>query len=345
MTLALVTPLENTKVTSATASLSASGTFKINGAAGNLCGPDIYTNSYNSDGTDEGYCEQQSNGDTSEKGDLVYGGDVDISGGSGGGSGGDILGDVTSGGKVYVGNGGGSPDISGNISHTDGCDNCEGNTKIKGDVDQISGIDKAPAINGIIQTQVNETEQNNDNDDDGVPITDETVSYTSDTAELPAGSYYLQDITVGNKDTLTLDTTGGDIYLGVQENVALESNATIEVVGDGTASVYVLGDGGNENQLSMDSNSNITNAGDDAPQFRMFGQEDFSAQIGDGGGGAKASRSTSASSSRPQGPVGPALSRSTKGPSTAGYSLARRQSPKGTVGASTTTGHSGPSRC
>jgi hypothetical protein len=282
VTLALVTPLQNTRVTSATSSLSASGSFEINGAAGNLCGPDIYTNSYNSTGTDDGYCAQEANGDTNDDGDIVYGGDVDISGGAGGG---DLRGDVTSGGKVYVGKGSGSPDVYGNISHTDGCNKCDGNDKIDGEITQISGVDKAPAINGIVQTQVNETEQNNDNAD--APITGETLNYTSRTVELSAGTYYLQDLTVASKDTVTLNTTEGDIYIGVQENVVLESNATIEVVGDGNASVYVLGTGGNANQLSMASNSNITNSGDDAPQFRMFGQDDFTGQIGDGSGGSK----------------------------------------------------------
>ncbi|MBX0303651.1 DUF7289 family protein [Haloarcula salinisoli] len=283
VTLALVTPLENTKITSATASLSASGTFEINGAAGNLCGANVYTNSYNSTGTDKGYCTQESDGDTTGDGDIVYGGDVDISGGAGGGSGGDLRGDVTSGGKVYVGNGNGSPDIDGNISHTDGCDKCEENDKITGELNQISGIDKAPSINGIVQTQVNESEKSNDNA--GAPITDDTLNYTAGSVELSAGRYYLEDITVANEDTVTLNTTEGNIFIGVRENVELAENATIEVVGDGTVSVYVLGDGGHASQLSMAAYSEVTNAGDDAPQFRMFGQDDFTARIGDGGGG------------------------------------------------------------
>ncbi len=277
VTLALVTPLENTKITSATASLSASGSFDINGKAGSPCGPTVYTNSYNSSGTSDGYCDQT----PGDEGDIVYGGDVEIDSGSGGS---EIRGDVTSGGRVKAKNGDGKPKVYGNISYSDGCDKCEqAITKDNGEVSQISGIDKAPAINGIVQTQVNASKNSNDNDNtsaiSGNSLDDGSV-------ELDAGTYYLEEIDVEGDDTLTMDTTDGDIYIGIEENVELDSNAEIEVVGDGTVSVYVLGEGGNAKQLEMASESKITNAGDDAPQFRMFGQEDFVAKIGSGGGGS-----------------------------------------------------------
>jgi len=275
VTLALVTPLQNTKITSATASLAASGSFAINGNAGNFCGLDVYTNSYNSSGTTTGYCGQ-SHG---INGDIVYGGDVDIDEGSGGAN---IQGDVTSGGTVFAGKGG--PDVVGNISYSAKCNRCDDAiTKSSASETQISGIDKAPAINGIVQTQVNETSSTNDNGD--APISGTTLD--SGSVELGAGTYYLTNIDVAGGDTVTLNTTDGDIYIGVKENVELDSDAKIEVIGNGTASVYVLGAGGNANQLEMASESNISNPGDDAPQFRMFGLNNFTAQIGDGSGGSK----------------------------------------------------------
>jgi len=283
VTLALVTPLENTKVTSATASLSASGTFILNGNAGNLCSPSkVYLNSYNSSEPGD-YCSQT----PGTEGDIVYGGDMDLSGGSGSS---DIYGDVVSGGVVDVGNGkgGGAPEINGNISYSDTCRNskdaCE--RKATGSVRQISGIDQAPAINGIVRTQVNETKKNNNNGDSGVPITGNTLDAGS--VELTSGSYYLENIDVASSETVTLNTTDGDIYLAVEENVEVDDNAAIEVVGDGTVSVYVLGSTGDPNQLYMDESSRITNAGDDAPQFRLFGQSNFTATIGGGSGGSLA---------------------------------------------------------
>jgi len=277
VTIALVTPLENTKITSATSSLSASGSFNIDGKAGNLCGAAEYTNSYSSSGTSDGYCAQT----PGDEGDIIYGDDVDISSGSGGS---DIRGDVVSGGSVYVGNGGGKPYVYGNVSYSDNCNDCASRiTKPSGSTKQISGIDQAPAINGIVRTQVNETSTSNDNG--AAPISGNQLQYSSGTVELTAGSYYLEDIDVPNSNTITLNTTDGEIYLAVEENVEIEDNARIEVVGNGTASVYVGGAGGNSNQLSLGTDSEVTNAGDDAPQFRVFGKDDFTATIGGGSGG------------------------------------------------------------
>ena len=281
VTLALVTPLQNTKITSATSSLSASGTFNLDGNAGNLCSPTkVYINSYDSSGTDDGYCEQT----PGSEGDIVYGDDIDLTSGSGSS---DIYGDVVSGGTIDVGgsNGNGAPYVNGNISYSDSCEKSRAacDNRSSGDVSQISGIDQAPAINGIVRTQVNETRSNNDNGDSGVPISGNTLD--SGSVELTAGSYYLENIDVAKDERVTLNTTDGDIYLAVEENVVLGENATMEVVGDGTVSVYVKGDGSNANQLYLGKAANITNDGDDAPQFRVFGQDDFTATIGDGSGG------------------------------------------------------------
>ncbi|WP_262178429.1 DUF7289 family protein [Haloarcula laminariae] len=280
VTLALVTPLQNTKVTSATSSLSASGTFNLNGNAGNLCSPTkVYINSYNSSGTDVGYCAQT----PKNEGDIVYGGDIDLTSGSGSS---DIHGDVVSGGTIDVGksNGNGAPFVHGNISYSDRCENSRNacDNRSSGQVTQISGIDQAPAINGIVRTQVNETQSNNDNGDSD-PISGNTLD--SGSVELTAGTYYLETVDVATDDRVTLNTTDGDIFLAVEENIELGENATMEVVGDGTVSVYVEGSGGNANQLYLGKGANITNDGDDAPQFRMFGQDDFTATIGDGSGG------------------------------------------------------------
>ncbi|MBV0924614.1 hypothetical protein KTS45_10435 [Halomicroarcula limicola] len=288
VTLTLVTPLQNTRITSATASLSASGSFQINGGTNTQCSPSVYTNSYNSSGTTDGYCAQT----PGHAGDIVYGGDVDISNGAGGD---DIRGDVVSGGTVYVGNGGGKPYVYGNISYTDNCERSLAHCRDRityggGSLKQISGIEEAPAVNGVIRTRVEEVAADNDNGTTG-NVTAGEVDFgnagATDTAELDAGVYYLDELTVPSDNEVVLDTTGGDVVLVVEENVYLHDQAKITVVGDGKASVYVGGAGtdGSGRHFYMGSNSAVTNAGDDAPQFRMYGKDNFTAQLGSGSGG------------------------------------------------------------
>ena len=290
VTLDLVTPLENTRVTSATASLSASGEFEIRGSSTQLCSSNRrnYTDSYNSSDTPDGYCDQV----PGSNGDIVYGGDVDIDGGSGGN---DIRGDVVSGNTVFVTNsmGGGQPYVYGNISYSDRCDpsetDCENRiTDPNGDASQISGVEEAPAINNIVRTQVDEIEVDNDNGATSGNISSRTLQYTNqnptDTVELHAGTYYLSDIDVAAGDTVVLNTTEGDITIAVEENVTLADDAEIEVVGDNSTDMYVQGAGDNDRQLNMGRGSGIVNDGDDAPQFQLLGPDNFTAYLGDGGG-------------------------------------------------------------
>jgi len=287
VTLTLVTPLQNNRITSATSSLSASGSFAINGGTNVDCGPSVYTNSYNSSGTADDYCTQESAGATGNNGDVVYGGDIDISSGSGGDN---IRGNVVSGNTVYTSNGGGKPYVYGNISYTTDCDGpCDSRiTKPGAEVKQISGVKQAPAINGIIQTRAEEVESDNDNSATG-NISSRQLNFgnaaPSDTVELHEGTYYLTDLVVPAGDTVLLNTTEGDITIVVEQNVKLDDNSKVKVIGDNSVSVSVVGQGAHTFDFYMGSSSVVTNDGDDAPQFRMIGQDNFTAQIGSGAGG------------------------------------------------------------
>jgi len=290
VTLELVTPLQDTAVNSATASLSAGGAFEINGGTNVLCGDSIYTNSYDSSGTTDDYCDQASAGTTGTDGDIIYGGDVDISEGSGGN---DLRGDVVSGQTVTVGSGSGKPYVEGNISYTDQCNpspsDCASRiTDPDGSVSEIDGVQQASAINGIIETRAENARDTNDNGTTG-EVSAGTLDYansgTTDDVTLTNGTYYLTELTVGNGQTVNLDTTDGDVTIVVEENVYLDDNAKMEVIGDNVTNVYVVGSGSHTNDLYMGSSSEITNAGDDAPQFRLFGKDDFTARIGSGAGG------------------------------------------------------------
>ncbi|MFC7028489.1 hypothetical protein ACFQH8_15770 [Halomicroarcula sp. GCM10025710] len=207
VTLRLVSPIEKRKITSATASLSASGSFVIQGSSISACGgsPTPYTDSYDSSGTNDDYCTQKSNGATGTNGDVVYGDDVDISSGAGSD---EILGNVTAGGSVIVGNGGGKPYVHGNISHTDNCTPSESDcasriTDPNGNVEQINGVQTVSSINGLVRDTVDDAASDNDN---GATVNvssnqlDFDAAGPSDTVELYAGTYYLTNI----------DFSGGD---------------------------------------------------------------------------------------------------------------------------------------
>jgi hypothetical protein len=194
---------------------------------------------------------------------------------------------------VTVGNGGGKPYVAGNISYTDSCNpspsDCDDRITVSdGSVKHISGVDQAAPIDGLIDTRVDNIQNSNNNSATGeISGTQLDFANTSPTDEviLTDGVYYLSDISVGSGQTVYLDTTAGDITLAVEEYVTLADNANIVVLGDNTVNVYVAGTGAHTNDLYMGSSSEITNAGDDAKQFRMFGKSDFTALIGSGSGG------------------------------------------------------------
>jgi hypothetical protein len=293
VTLTLVTPLENTEINSASASLSGGGTFTISGSAPSLCSSDRrnYTDSYDSSGS-TGYCGQ----DTGSEGDLVYGGEIDISSGTGGGGGvrNNIYGDVISGGRVVVtnGNGNGPPFVFGNINHSGACNpspsQCESRIRDGGTRTQISGIEETPPIDGIVRTQIDAVEDSNDNGATNNITATNQLDYgnsgTSDTVELGSGTYYLNDISVDPGDTVLLNTTDGDITIAVEEDIHLRSDATINVTGEGgNVEVYVQATGTSTDEVDLEGGSEIINNGDDAPQFRVFGPSNLTVQVGDGG--------------------------------------------------------------
>lgn len=285
--LTLVTPLEKDSIDSAAASLSASGKFVISGSPATSCQGTVYTDSYNSDVSD--YCT----GSTGTNGDVLYGGNVDISKGSGTE---DIRGDVVSGGTVEVGNGNGKPEVFGNINYTISClpgvPTCDGqiNSSSSGTVNQIGGVDSAPNINGVVNRTVYKIRDDNDNGNAGVPITGNELDFgatsPTDSVTLESGAYYLENIHFDGGDHIEFDTTSGNITLAVRGDVEMPADATMEVTGDKTVKVYVNGESGYGNGDSwtwdMNEDTSVTNAGDNAAQFRVYGHSDFTFMLDSG---------------------------------------------------------------
>lgn len=290
--LTLVSPVNVKTITSATSSLAPNGAFTVNGNAASECASDVYTDSYNSSGTTDDYCDQFSNDDTGNNGDVIYGDDVTIASGAGNS---DFHGEIKSGGTVTVQTGGnGAPYIYGNISYTDACNpsvsDCENRLKSPGqDVTQINDIMTAPAIDWHVNATVEGIRSDNDNA--SAPISGGQLDFgASNTVTLKHGDYYLENIDLDSDETLELDTSDGPITIAVEENVVLEgagsSGATINVSGDSHVKMYVEGQGiGSNDHLDMGKNTEIRNANDNGTMFRMYGKDDFNATIGGGQSG------------------------------------------------------------
>jgi len=283
--LTLLTPIQQRKITAASASLSASGTFNVSGNPLNECHGSPFTDSYNSSqpGT---YCTQT----PGEEGDLIYGRDIDISGGGGGS---EFHGDLVSGRNVTVNN---NIDVFGHINVTDTCihphpsKTCsdEIDPASGGAVNDISGVDRAAAIDFYVEDRVESINASNNNDgridSDRLDFSENPPSHT---VVLDEGSYFLERIdldTGAGREKLVLDTTGGPVTLAVRKGIDLGDNTEIEVLGDGTVRMFAEG-AGSHPDFEMGKDAKVRNGDDDATQIRLYGTSDFSAVIGGSGGG------------------------------------------------------------
>jgi hypothetical protein len=293
--LLLVSPIEMTEITAASASLAASGEFNVSGNSALSCGAvsgsddNIFTDSYNSSGTDETYCEQLSSGKTGTGGDLRYAGDVNFESGAGGSG---FCGDIVSGGTVFTRGGdssgvsgcgdgtSGQPMIFGNVNYTDSCHDCDDAiVNGTGETERIDGVRRASAINWFVNNTISEIENN----------ADEVNPTLTDGTTLDQSTYYFDSLSVGSDDEIELDTDGNNIEIAVREDVDLAKEAVLNVTGDGNVRMYVSGENvGSGDHLTMDDDAAITNADDNATQFRTYGRADFQATIGGGGSGSLA---------------------------------------------------------
>jgi len=287
----LISPLEIARLENAATALTASDTFTLNGRAKVSCGSDVYTNSYNS--SRGAYC---GNPEIDNEGDIVYTDEVDISVGTGTS---DLRGDVDSGGRgdrrrQY---GGGQPEVEGSINHTTGCTatgppgtNCSDriDPPSAGSVNNISGVDTSQnTLNAFIDSKAEEI------DGGATNISGNRLDFgAADTVELSSSSYYLERIDLDADEELVLDTDGEVVTLVVEGDIRLKGSGsgggTITVEDRGKVRVYVKGNDsvtpyapGNEKELSMQKNSEISIDNDTASRFRVYGKDDFTAKIGE----------------------------------------------------------------
>lgn len=293
--LELVSPLGKQTLGGASASRSASGTFELHGAAAVACAPDdIYTNSYNSSGLDKDYCAQT----PGDEGHVVYGGDIDLSEGTGGD---DLRGNLVSGASVNVtdSEGNGQPEIYGHINYSENCipsvSDCQDRIMTSDTVNEISGVSMMNDINLLIETKVDDIQSSNDNSAEQNITSTNRLDFAAhsppDAITLSAGEYYLHDIDMDADESLILDTSSGDITLAVEGGFHLRGSgsggATIDVDGDGVAKLYTMGNssahGRSEWDVQMGQNSAFLTEQDNATQLRLYGRDSLNVSLAGSG--------------------------------------------------------------
>jgi hypothetical protein len=103
--------------------------------------------------------------------------------------------------------------------------------------------------------------------DSGLELDASGCDGTTDEGTLEAGSYYIDgdDFTVESSDTLTLDTTDGDVNIALDNDRAFTVNGNITVEGDGRVNVYAT-----DAVNVVSSDAIIWNRGWDSEQFWVY---------------------------------------------------------------------------
>jgi len=186
-----------------------------------------------------------------------------------------VQGDVRSGATVSLS---GTTDINGTVYWTDGYSS--GGASVSGGDQQIPGVATIEPVDGFVRQAVSRARLANN--DSAVSVI--TGNQLSGSGTLPAGTYYVDDLTVGSGDTLTLNTTGGDVVVAVGHTVSVVGKGTsssqaarIDVVGNGTATFYVLG--GDPVDFEVGKNGKVDVPGERSGQFQVYGTQDFDAVL------------------------------------------------------------------
>ena len=247
-----------------------------------LEGTGAYVDSYHAPGYDGG----DTDGIVKAAGDLSMAGDSRIDG------------EVKSGGSVSIDSG--SAQIDGDVSWTERFDPHD-EESITGDDHEIDGVSTIVPINRFVSDRTDELRRSNDNDDAGAAddlIQGDTLDIEGGEATLEAGEYYLDTLSLDG-ETLTLDTTDGNVTIAVEKWVKLDErgNQPSEIVieGDGNVRLFVAsqetvsidniqgagGDGFNEGHFVVE-NSDITGLDKESSRFQVFGPDTFVGAIGGG---------------------------------------------------------------
>lgn len=177
-------------------------------------------------------------------------GDVDMWGSA------EIAGDVWTGSEFEIHSG--SAQVSGDVYWTDDYEN---HGTVTGTDHQIDGVPSVPPITPYVESRVGELRAQNDNSETDL-IDENTLTLGErDDGTLEAGEYYFEEMHIEERASLELDTTDGNITIGVRDWIGLESRASLEIIdeGDGEVDIFVLG------ETKILNDDRITGAGDHVP--------------------------------------------------------------------------------
>ncbi len=201
----------------------------------------------------------------------------------------EIAGDVYTGDRFEIASGAAS--VDGDVAWTTSFEN---HGTVTGTDRQITGVPSIPPITGFVIDEVRSLRLENDNEAAPAVIDDDELSFNG-RQTLEAGSYYLETMHVDRNDEIVLDTTDGDIHIGVRDWIGIEQRADVTVEGTGTVHVYVEGrekvfnDGitgaedhvpSTEWTLYVDRGAEVTTPNDNASQLRIYGTDTFTGGVG-----------------------------------------------------------------
>lgn len=227
-----------------------------------LGGNSIYIDSYNSSqGT---YSKTKgSHGTITAVNDVVATGDSNVEG------------DIRSGAVVDLS---GTTDINGTVYWTDNYD--PDGAAVSGGNVQIDGVATIEPIDGYVENTVAEARQSNNNS----ATTVISGNRITGSGTLYAGTYYLEDLVLKSGDTLDIDTTDGDVTIAVEETVSIVGKGTqaskearINVIGNGTVTIFVLGD--DSVDLEVGKNAKVDVPEQRSTQFRVYGTQGLDAEL------------------------------------------------------------------
>ena len=154
----------------------------------------------------------------------------------------------------------------------------DGPNNWKNDNASVSAPD---SVAGVIGDRGDALRDPSENDNDTTAAVDAgAIDYgaagPSDEATVPAGDYYLSALDVPNGKTLTLDTSGGDVDIYVENDLSID-RGEIEVTGPNRVNVYLEGDAAVEGQ---NGNAEVSTPGDDSTQFWLYMNPDRQIEFG-----------------------------------------------------------------
>lgn len=168
-----------------------------------------------------------------------------------------------------------SAEITENVQHGDSLTLGEDAT-IGGWSAQNASVTAPESVEADIDDKRTSFADNNDNASVTATIQDLETGACDSGCTLPAGRYYLDEIELGSGDSLTLDTSGGDIEVVVLDDMTMGESSAIDITGSNRVDVYLEGD------FSAKEDATVSIPGDNSTQFWVFMNPGSTASLKEG---------------------------------------------------------------